>query len=252
MTNVNRVRQQGHGDVIDCFLAVANPEVRPTEFLNWIRSLPAAKADVRWPMQHERRRRPWEPAAARDDACRPLYGQWFADLFDAWWLLDEPGITIPLFSSLVELALGGQLPGDTLVSNCCNTFVVNTDGDYEYPDCLRASADDAVRAPLDAHTPGMDPLVIDPLFARLLNLREQFPAMRAEKRHETPRGDMPLSSRNGPVHGPHACEACRHAEQAYFFGHAFQTIQQTLQQRSLQAPSRARKPAQAIAVNHEA
>ncbi len=176
MANVKRMLADGDGALIGGFLSVANPSLPPAEFLAWVRSLPVPEVDVLWPIEFNWRNPPWPLGASHAYAAEPRYGAWYAELFRAWWALDDPGLTIRLFNNLLHVALGGQGHIDALVNDSYNMFVVNTDGSYEYPDYLRVAGDGSASTPFMSTADGIAVLAGDPLFARLLDLRAELPA----------------------------------------------------------------------------
>jgi uncharacterized protein len=231
MANVEHMLADGDGGLIGGFLAVANPSLPPAEFLAWVCSLPVPRVDVLWPIEFNWRHPPWPLGASRAYAAAPRYGTWYAELFRAWWALDDPGITIRLFNNLLHVALGGQGHIDALVNDSYNMFVVNTDGSYEYPDYLRVAGDGSACTPFHISTDGIAALAADPLFARLLKLRDELPAKCAGCRHRLICGGGFLPGRSDAKDGIAQRESVLCADQMHFFDAAFGLIESSLQQR---------------------
>jgi uncharacterized protein len=236
MANVEHMLASGNGGLIGGFLAVANPSMPVAEFLAWVRSLPVPKVDVLWPIEFNWRHPPWPLGGSCAYAAAPRYGQWYAELFRAWWALDDPGLTVRLFNNLLHVALGGQGHIDALVNDSYNMFVVNTDGSYEYPDYLRVAGDGAARTPFHIDTDGIAALAGDPLFARLLKLRDELPAKCFSCRHRAICGGGFLPGRGDPLEGIAPRESVLCADQMYFFDAALALIESSLQQRGRPCP----------------
>ena len=231
MANVEHMLADGDGGLIGGFLAVANPSLPPAEFLAWVCSLPVPRVDVLWPIEFNWRHPPWPLGASRAYAAAPRYGTWYAELFRAWWALDDPGVTIRLFNNLLHVALGGQGHIDALVNDSYNMFVVNTDGSYEYPDYLRVAGDGSACTPFHISTDGIAALAADPLFARLLKLRDELPAKCAGCRRRLICGGGFLPGRSDAKDGIAQRESVLCADQMHFFDAAFGLIESSLQQR---------------------
>lgn len=237
MANVQRMLDDGDGALIGGFLSVANPLLPPADFLAWVRSLPVQKVDVLWPIEFNWRHPPWPLGASRAYAAEPRYGAWYAELFRAWWALDDPGLTIRLFNNLLHVALGGQGHIDALVNDSYNMFVVNTDGSYEYPDYLRVVGDGSAGTPFHIDTDGIAALAGDPLFARLLNLGAELPAKCGGCRHRRVCGGGFLPGRSDARDGIAPRESVLCADQMHFFDAALGLIESSLQQRDVHAHS---------------
>lgn len=235
MANVERMLAGGDGGLIGGFLAVANPSLPPAEFLAWVRSLPVSKVDVLWPIEFNWRHPPWPLGASKAYAAAPRYGAWYAELFRAWWALDDPGITIRLFNNLLHVALGGQGHIDALVNDSYNMFVVNTDGSYEYPDYLRVAADGSAGTSFHIATDGIAALAGDPLFARLLDLRAELPLKCSGCRHRLICGGGFLPGRSDVKGGITPRESVLCADQMYFFDAALGLIESSFQPRGSHA-----------------
>ncbi|CAN7323503.1 radical SAM protein [Polaromonas sp. LjRoot131] len=231
MANVKRMLADGDGALIGGFLSVANPSLPPAEFLAWVRSLPVPKVDVLWPIEFNWRNPPWTLGASHAYAAEPRYGAWYAELFRAWWALDDPGLTIRLFNNLLHVSLGGQGHIDALVNDSYNMFVVNTDGSYEYPDYLRVAGDGSASTPFHIDTDGIAVLAGDPLFARLLDLRAELPAKCEGCRHRRVCGGGFLPGRSDARDGIASRESVLCADQMHFFDAALGLIESSLQKR---------------------
>jgi len=237
MANVERMLACGDGDLIGGFLSVVNPALPPADFLAWARGLPVPKVDVLWPIEFNWRHPPWSLGSSGAYAARPHYGAWYAELFRAWWALDDPGLTIRLFNNLLHVALGGRDHIDALVNDSYNMFVVNTDGSYEYPDYLRVAGDGSARTPFHIDTDSIAAIAGDPLFTRLLKLRDELPVKCSGCRHRVICGGGFLPGRSDPLEGIAPRESVLCADQMHFFDAALALIEDSLQRRDNHAHS---------------
>lgn len=183
---VTRALSEGYDDVINGFLSVAQPDIPPREYLSWVESLPLQKVDVLWPIEYHHDNPPWEPGEFDTYRERPRYGTWFADLFRTWWEKDDPDIYIRLFYEVLTRILGSKSHIDAIANDRLNMFVVNTDGQIEYPDYLRNAADGSTRTPYSLDDHALGDLADDSLFARLIELGDH----RAPTCDECPVNDL--------------------------------------------------------------
>lgn len=175
MANVDDLIRRGYGSLVGGFLTVAQPEIPVTEYLQWVRCLPRPRVDVLWPIEFNHDHPPWDKQGEEAYRQAPRYGTWFANLFKAWWELDDPDLYIRLFYNVLQLHLGGNAHIDALVNDRIDMFVVNTDGAIEYPDYLRAARDGATRTPYTIGDTTIRALEDDPLFGALLRLDTLLP-----------------------------------------------------------------------------
>lgn len=165
---------RGHQDLIGGFLSVASPDIAPRDYLDWVRTLPVTRVDVLWPIQFNHTTPPWgDDVAAYAD--HPAYGSWFAELFDAWWELDDPTVQIRLFNNLVALGLGGRDHIDALVNDQLDMLVINTDGGYELPDYFRALEDGRTRTGMSVDDTALEALHDLDSFGELFDLASHLP-----------------------------------------------------------------------------
>jgi uncharacterized protein len=176
MATVSAVIAAGYQDLIGGFLTVAQPAMEPAAFLDWIAELPLKRVDVLWPIQFHHANPPWRGLDRAAYARSPVYGEWFARLFDLWWRRDEPSIYIRHFFQIIERMLGSRVHSDAIVNDELPMFVVNTDGAIEYPDYFRAYADGGSRTRFNVFENALSEVIDDPGFAYCLSLGEQLPA----------------------------------------------------------------------------
>jgi uncharacterized protein len=175
MRTVESMIDAGYGRLIGGFLAVAQPTIPPTEFLDWADSLPVRRVDVLWPIEFNYDNPQWGSTNVDDYFERPVYGRWFAELFKEWWERNDPTLQVRLFHQTVEVILGSKVHGDNLVNDVLDMIVVNTDGGIEYPDYFRAYSDGGCRTEYSVALHDLDTLAEDPVFDFCLNLGNYRP-----------------------------------------------------------------------------
>lgn len=176
MRSVSTAIESGYGHLLAGFLAVAQPTISPTTFLDWADSLPIRRLDVLWPIEFNYDHPPWTGTDLASYARRPTYGAWFADLFAEWWRRNDPTLEIRHFYQVIQVLLGGTEHTDTIVNDVLDMFVINTDGQVEYPDYFRSFADGACRTPFNVATDDLDTVAADPVFDFCLHLGDHRPS----------------------------------------------------------------------------
>jgi uncharacterized protein len=175
MANVEKILSSSAAKTLHGFLAVADPSIAPTVFLDWVGSLPITKMDLLWPMDFSYGRPPWGDGDETQYRAAPVYGRWFAEVFDAWMAKDDPDIYIRHFFDCIEYYLGSTKHIESIVNDRVPMFVVNTDGQYEYHDYLRPHADAKCRTAVNLRDAPIAALLDDPIFRELLALTDQLP-----------------------------------------------------------------------------
>jgi uncharacterized protein len=175
MANVEKILRSPSAEVLQGFLAVADPSIAPAAFVDWVGSLPITKLDLLWPMDFSYVRPPWRDGAEAEYRASPTYGRWFADVFDAWMAKDDPDIYIRHFFDCIEYYMGSSRHIESIVNDCVPMFVVNTDGQYEYHDYFRPHADGVCRTSANLSETPIAVLHDDPLFRELLALAGHLP-----------------------------------------------------------------------------
>jgi hypothetical protein len=113
--------------------AMASPAIAPLAYLRWLEGLQCDSVDVLWPRHFSWDFPPW---SSRFDVSQaeyqqsPIYGQWFADLFRLWWVLDNPNLQIEGFARCVD-SHAGDAPEAT--SGSRESFIVARDGELRLP-----------------------------------------------------------------------------------------------------------------------
>ena len=157
------------------FLSVAQPSVDPEEYLEWANQLPIRRADVLWPMQFHYGNPPWNQAEPGSYSDVPLYGSWFAKLFEAWWRRDDPTLYLRFFYDCIAVLLGSTYHVENIVNDTVPLLVVNTDGKYEYHDYLRSYQDGACSTNLSVDAATLTEVAQNDIFQFLIHLGEHLP-----------------------------------------------------------------------------
>ncbi len=173
--NVERMIDEGYGELIGGFLSVAQPDIPPDIYLKWAKSLPVKRLSVLWPIDFNYDNPPWGLGLDEDYRRAPRYGQWFAELFERWWGDPELDLDIRHFREVVGVMAGAKRHDDSIVNDQLGMFVVNTDGAVEYPDYFRSYVDGGSRSAFNIHQDSIDSLVTDPMFDYCLKLGEHLP-----------------------------------------------------------------------------
>jgi len=219
MHTVSAIVEAGHKRLIGGFLTVAQPTVEPKAFLDWVRQLPVSRIDVLWPIEFHHGNPPWRDRNYADYARAPIYGRWFARLFDLWWEQDQPDVYIRHFFQVIERMLGSRVHSDAIVNDELPMFVVNTDGGIEYPDYFRAYADGGSRTRFNVFDNALDDIVNDPGFSYCLSLGKHLP----EECKSCPVADICgggfLPGRLMPGEWPPRRKSVLCSDQLYFFSH---------------------------------
>jgi uncharacterized protein len=223
INNVGRLIEAGYESLIGGFLTVANPKIPPAAFLDWIAGLPVRRVDILWPIHFNLDVPPWENNQA-EYKRRPVYGDWFSDLFQAWWDRDDPSLFIRSFFNLVELRLGGTSHIDALVNDHLEIFVVNTDGRIEYPDYLRVGGDENSNSGINILTANLDDAACDPIFQKLFQLATHLPHECSDCPHRDVCGGGFLAGRTSRLEVLSDRKSVMCADQFRFFSTVTQTI----------------------------
>lgn len=183
MRTVSRLVDDGHEGLITGFLSVVQPSVPVEDYLDWLSSLPVPRINLIWPIEYHWSAPPWRAGSESDYRARPVYGTWLADLFRAWWSRDDPQLHIELFFESIMTLLGSGVHTDALVNDSIASFVVNTDGGYEYSDYFRASGNGRTRTSLTVASNPIAELLKDPVFEFCSDLRRYLPRECVSCRH---------------------------------------------------------------------
>ena len=175
--NIEILINTGYKDLIGGFLCVANPEIPPHIFWEWIETLPVKNIDLLWPIEFNHDNPPWKNSNLITYQEEPIYGKWFSEVFDLWWRKDDLSIYIRFFYHTLKVILGDASNHvDALVNDSVNMFVVNTDGRIEYSDYLRSTSLGSVPTEFNIYKDSIIQLHQNPIFLKLFNLRNELPS----------------------------------------------------------------------------
>ena len=224
MLTVSALIDAGYKDLIGGFLAVVQPTMDPATFLAWIGELPLRRVDVLWPIEFHHGNPPWGLMDRGAYARSPVYGHWFARLFDLWWERDQPDIYIRHFFQIIERMIGSRVHSDAIVNDELPMFVVNTDGGIEYPDYFRAYTDGGSRTRFNVLKNALSEIVYDPGFAYCLSLGDHLPAECRSCRVVDLCGGGFLPGRMVPGEWPPSRKSVLCVDQLYFFSHVQRVV----------------------------
>ncbi|WP_345990193.1 radical SAM protein [Sulfurimonas sp. HSL1-2] len=162
--NLRRLEADGLLDAFGGVLSVADPEIPPETYLEWVGTLPKKRVSVLWPIHYN-----------HDAPPQHDYGAWYAELFRLWSAADDPSIDIRIFRDAIKRMLGSAHHGDGVGGDRLNSIVVNTDGQYERHDYLRYFADGAVRTAYNVREHGLETAANDAVIRRCADLRDTLP-----------------------------------------------------------------------------
>lgn len=168
------LRDEYHG-LLKGVLCVADPDIPPAEFFEWIDSLPIRKIDILWPIEFNHRNFPWASTEFENYCHRPRFGEWFSELFRLWWKRDDPSFYIRLFVESLLVLLGSAKHTDMIVNDTLDMLVINTDGSIEYHDFLRAHNDGATQTKFNIRETAFNDLRNDEVFCFLHSLGSHLP-----------------------------------------------------------------------------
>lgn len=177
ISNVNKLINNGYKNIIGGFLVVVDPFTPLESFLDWIESLPVKKIDLLWPIEFNYNQTPWDKfkIEENDYSINPIYGKWFAKLFEVWFERDDPDLYIRHFYEIIYLLFGTNIHTDTLVNDYINMFVLNTDGNLEYHDYFRAYSNGTTRTDYFIQDSLLSEIEKDKIFSQLFSLYEHLP-----------------------------------------------------------------------------
>jgi uncharacterized protein len=177
MSNLEKIMNSKYARMIGGFLTVADPETSADEYFQWVTELPVTSVSVLWPIAYNYRNTPWSHLGISEEEYiqSPHYGKWFSDLFQIWWKNDNPKIYIRLFYETIGALMGSKRHGDSLVNDCLDMVVVNTDGAVEYHDYFRAFKDSAIETGYSILRNTLSEVESDRVVQLLLNLGKHLP-----------------------------------------------------------------------------
>ena len=171
--NLDQISDWGLADHLSGFLTVANPDIPPPLYFDWIRALVKPNVSVLWPMHYN-----YDNLPDRD------YGSWFSQLFKLWVDEDDPQIKIRLFRDAIGRLLGYRFHGDSIGNDTLNMLTIETDGQYERHDYFRGYSEDGVRTGFNLLKDDIASVARDPVVKACMNLRDSLPKECQSCRHE--------------------------------------------------------------------
>lgn len=122
------------------FLTYINIDADPVAVTDYLLSWEPYSLDFLFPLDNHDRR----PYGKRDDPAATPYGDWLIASFDHWWGLGCP-MRIRIFDSILHLLCGSRSLVESLGLAPVDLVVVETNGEIEGVDSLKATFDGAPR-----------------------------------------------------------------------------------------------------------
>jgi len=129
--------------VFSGFLSVINLAADPSETLEYLSSFHPPGVDFILPYDNHDRLPP-----GKRDFESTEYGRWLVELFD-YWFDHLPTLRVRLFDSLLRIMVGGSSTVESIGLGPVDLIVVETDGEIEAVDSLKATYDGATRLGLN-------------------------------------------------------------------------------------------------------
>lgn len=126
-------------------LAVVNTLNDPIELFEFINSLGVKNVDFLFPYNHFNDLPP--QYTPNDPNCTP-YADWLLKLYD-YWFKDHSRINIRMFKGFIESIFGEEYPTDLFGSYYNGLLVIETNGDIEAVDYLKACGDSFTKTDLN-------------------------------------------------------------------------------------------------------
>jgi uncharacterized protein len=120
------------------FLCVINHEVDPIEVIDYLLDYEPPNIDFLLPLDNWSRL----PRGKTEDHMATPYGDWLIRSFDHWWALGKP-TRVRIFDSILEIINGNQSLVESLGLDPADLVVVETNGEIQGVDSLKASFDGA-------------------------------------------------------------------------------------------------------------
>ena len=162
--NLQRLDADGLLPYFGGVLSVADPNIAPEAYLEWIKTLPKKEVSILWPIHYN-----------HDNPPQRDYGAWYAELFRLWCEADDPTIRIRIFRDAIKLLLGSAHHGDGVGGDRLSSLVVDSDGQYERHDYLRYFTDGAVRTDFNVFEHSIETAVEDPVIKQCRDLHAVLP-----------------------------------------------------------------------------
>ena len=149
MRGLDYLRLPEYRPIYASILAVVNIDADPIQFYNDLLALEPPRINLFW--AHATHDKP--PAAPTDPSRRTptAYAEWMLPIF--WrWRSDPNAPKIPIFSSIMRLALGGTSETEHIGPEAGDEVVVRTDGSVEDLDALKVAGEGIVATGMNVAT----------------------------------------------------------------------------------------------------
>lgn len=138
-SNMRELLRSAYRPIFTGFLCVVDIETDPIEVFEYLASFGSGKFDFLLPYDNYDRRPPGKECL--DDTP---YADWLIAVFDHWFT-QHSHIRIREFDSLIRMMLGGHSKVESIGGEAVDLIVVETDGQIEAVDSLKATFDGATK-----------------------------------------------------------------------------------------------------------
>jgi uncharacterized protein len=159
----NRLRMlcsEHYRPVFSGFLCVVHVEADPVAILSYLAGFAPPGLDFILPYDNHDHLPP-----GKADFEDTTYGQWLIRLFD-YWYDNMPQVRVRIFDSLLRIFLGGSPMVESLGLGPVDLIVVETNGDIEAVDSLKAAYDGATKLGYNVFTDDFDAALAHDAIAR--------------------------------------------------------------------------------------
>jgi uncharacterized protein len=132
------------------FLIVVNPEYDPVEIIDYLMQFRPGSFDFLLPYDNHDTMPPLKASFESE-----VYGDWLIRAFDHWYL-NNLNVRIRNFHSIIKMLLGGRSAVESLGAGIVDFIVIETNGEIEAVDSLKASYEGATKLALDVFTSSFD------------------------------------------------------------------------------------------------
>lgn len=152
VTAILKLRSHPHGpNVFSNVMAVVNPEVPPSELMDFWKTLDVEGFDISLP--HANYAHPPPRTAAAQ-----TYGDWMIEFFDLWFEWNRPDRSIRFFENIIRMLFGYPLSTDNIGGKPVGVIVVETDGGIEPTDAFKSCDNGITKLGLNVLTHSFDDL----------------------------------------------------------------------------------------------
>lgn len=165
MRGLNKLKNVEYSkNILGGALSVIDISADAKKYYEFVKSLALPNFDILLPL------RPWRLYLEQNQG---IYGKWIAELFDNWYMDVSPP-NIRFFNHLLMLLLGAEMTGsEQFGNNSLRLAIIETNGDIEAPDTLKACASNMTHLGLNVFDNEISELDDSEYFAYIRNSHAQ-------------------------------------------------------------------------------